>query len=94
MTAAVIVQALLIGALLATYGWTRVRPGFLARQPLVSVTVHLTTDQTIAGALAESGRDGLVLRAARFLDSSGETTPLGGELFIPADRINFVQAGV
>lgn len=90
-----VVQALVIGAILGTYAWSRVRrESYLARQVRQNVVVHLTTDQSLAGVLKDETDDGIVLAAARFLDSSGETTALGGEIHIPDHKINFIQAGV
>lgn len=67
------------------------RRGWLRRQLAHSVLVHTTTDQSIAGVLEEVARDGLILRAARFLDSSDAEIPLAGETFIPREKIALVQ---
>lgn len=56
------------------------------------MTVHLTTGDTVAGFLEETGRDGIILRAARYLDTDSQV-PMAGELFIPKDKILFVQLG-
>jgi hypothetical protein len=65
--------------------------GWLRRQLATSVVVHTTTDQSIAGVLEGTARDGIILRAARFLDSGDAQVPLAGETFIPRERIQFVQ---
>ena len=65
--------------------------GWLRRQLAASVVVHTTTDQSIAGVLEETARDGVILRAARFLDSPDAEVPLAGETFIPREKIAFVQ---
>lgn len=57
-----------------------------------SVTVHLTTGDSVAGYLEETGRDGIILRAARFLDTEASVA-MAGELFVPRDKILLVQVG-
>ncbi len=65
--------------------------GWLRRQLAVSVIVHTTSDQSIAGVLEEVARDGVILRAARFLDSSEAQVPMAGETYIPRSKIQMVQ---
>lgn len=54
-----------------------------------NVLVHTTDERTVQGILALVARDGLVLRAAKYLDE--QDVPLGGELFVPRERVLFVQ---
>lgn len=56
-----------------------------------SVIVHTVDDQSISGVLEEVARDGLILRAARFLDSNDAQVPLAGETFIPRHKIALLQ---
>lgn len=65
---------------------------WLRRRLASNVTVHLTTGDTVAGFLEETGRDGIILRAARYLDTDVQVT-MAGELFIPKDKITMVQLG-
>lgn len=67
------------------------RRSWLRHQLAHSVLVHTTSDQSIAGVLEEVARDGVILRAARFLDSSDAQVPLAGETFIPREKIALVQ---
>lgn len=66
--------------------------GWLRHKLAEQVTVHTTTDQTIIGYLEETSRDGLILRAARFMDAE-VAVPLAGEVFVPREKIAFVQVG-
>lgn len=63
---------------------------WLTRKLASSVTVHLTTGDSIAGYLEEVGRDGVILRAPRFLDAE-QHVPMAGELFVPREKVLFVQ---
>jgi hypothetical protein len=64
--------------------------GWLRRQLAHSVVVHTTTDASISGILEFQAHDGIVLRAARFLEGSDQIS-LGGETFIPREKIALVQ---
>lgn len=68
------------------------RRGWLRRKLAESIVVHLTTGDSVAGFLEETSKDGLILRAARFLDNDTHV-PLAGELFVPRERVLFVQVG-
>lgn len=50
------------------------------------------SETTIGGWLEETGKDGYLLRAPHLLMDEG-VQPLDGELFIPHDRVAFVQLG-
>lgn len=66
------------------------RRSYLKRKRLVRVLVHTRDKATIEGLLDEVARDGLVLRNAKYLETDPETA-LHGEVFIPHDRVGFVQ---
>lgn len=63
--------------------------GWLGHQCGRHVIVHETDDRSLAGTLITVGRDGLVLRGATYLEEEG--TALAGEVFLPRDRVSFVQ---
>jgi hypothetical protein len=55
------------------------------------VIVH-TTDGSIDGVLMVSARDGLVMQSATYLDDgTGENPKLAGELFVPREKVSFIQ---
>lgn len=64
---------------------------WLRRQFLQRVLVHSSTGQTFEGLLAGSARDGLVLRAVTLLDDGGGKVPLSGEIFVPREKVLFLQ---
>lgn len=64
--------------------------GWLRRQLADEVVVHTTEDMSIAGWLEEVASDGIILRAARYVEGDGDIA-LAGELFIPRSKICFVQ---
>lgn len=64
--------------------------GWLRRQLADEVVVHTTENMTIAGWLEEVSSDGVILRAARYVEGDGDIT-LAGEVFIPRPKISFVQ---
>lgn len=55
------------------------------------IIVHTKEDQSIEGSLAAVMKDGLVLRVAALLGSSGQSTAMPGEVFIPREEVAFVQ---
>jgi hypothetical protein len=63
---------------------------WLKQKLAVDVVVHTTDSSSIRGLLEDTARDGVVLRAARYLEG-GSGVPLGGELFIPREKILMVQ---
>lgn len=65
------------------------RRKWLGRQQTRRVIVHTTEDTSIEGTLLSTTVDGVVLRAAKLLDA--QDTPLGGEVFVPARQMHFVQ---
>lgn len=69
--------------LLARGRWLRART-------LRTVVIHLTDGTSIRGVLADSGRHGLVLTFARYLDAEAEV-PLVGETLIPRERVLVIQ---
>lgn len=52
--------------------------------------MHTTDDSTLRGFLEDMGSDGVVLRAARFVQTEGDVA-LAGEVFVPRHKIAFVQ---
>lgn len=66
--------------------------GWLKQQLATDVVVHTVDNSTLRGLLEDTARDGIVLRAARFLDGgNGDGVHLAGELFVPRDKIAFIQ---
>lgn len=55
------------------------------------ITVHTQDSNSIDGTLMESMDDGVVLRAAKWLNSGGPPTSMAGEVWIPRENIAFVQ---
>ena len=55
------------------------------------VMVHQTDDRTIRGYVKEVAPDGVLLASAEYLPDQGAPMPLGGEVFIPRERVNWVQ---
>ena len=68
---------------LARIGWLRLK----TRRKVV---VHLTDSNTVEGLLRRSAPDGLVLEAAQYHDTE-RPVPLSGDVFLPRDRVSFVQ---
>lgn len=64
--------------------------GWLRRQLADEIVVHTTQGQTIRGWLEDVSRDGVILRAPRYVEGEG-SIPLAGELFIPRERVLFAQ---
>jgi len=65
------------------------RRPLLRRQMSRRVVVHTTESASIEGTLTAYSRDGAVLTAARYLDGDG--TDLGGDTFVPAGKLHFIQ---
>lgn len=68
-----------------------------ARQ-LVTVVVTTKTGQSIKGVLIDRGRNGIVLRAP-LLGATGQNSvvtwePLGGDVVIPVENIDYYQQGL
>lgn len=66
---------------------------WLRQRTARSVVVHVSDGpdgRSIEGLLVSVGQDGVVLRAARYLTDDAQV-PLLGELFVPRDRVLFVQ---
>lgn len=56
------------------------------------IHVHTKDDHTIEGVLECTTPDGLVLRAPVLHSSDAERgVPMAGEVFVPRDRISFIQ---
>ena len=55
------------------------------------VMVHSTDDRTIQGYVKEVAPDGVLLASAEYLPDQGPRVPLGGDVFIPRERVNWVQ---
>lgn len=66
------------------------RRRWLRRQFRRKVLVHTRDNQTLEGVLEADAPDGLVLRAARFLEGDGQV-PLAGEIFVPRENVAWLQ---
>lgn len=55
------------------------------------VVVHTTDDRTIEGVLETDARDGLVLAGASYVETGGNKIALDGQVFVPAEKVSFVQ---
>lgn len=55
------------------------------------VIVNTKTDRAFRGVLWRKRRGYLVLRNAELLKAKHETTPMDGEVVIPAENVDFVQ---
>lgn len=53
------------------------------------MVVHTNDERSIEGTVMRVTGDGLLLRAAKLIGKP--TVPLGGEVFIPRERVLFVQ---
>jgi hypothetical protein len=65
---------------------------WLRRATKTELLVHTVDERTIKGVLVETGREGLILRAAAYLEGQS-SIPLAGETYIPRERVAFVQKG-
>jgi hypothetical protein len=90
-----VIVAVVVGALLGVfcYGFVRgVRGdpgGWLEERTARKVVVHTRDSRSIEGLLTTVAPDGLVLEAARYLEGDG--VPLGGVVWVPRDRVEFLQ---
>lgn len=66
------------------------RGKWLARRVADRVLVHTTDERSLQGILSLIAKDGIVLRDAKYLESES-SVPLGGEIFVPKDKVLFVQ---
>ncbi len=55
------------------------------------IIVHTKQDQSIDGSLVARMDDGIILRAARLLNSGANPTSMAGEVFIPRENVAFAQ---
>lgn len=55
------------------------------------IIVHTKASDTIDGSLVATMDDGIVLRAARILNSGTAPTSMAGEVFIPKANVAFAQ---
>lgn len=86
--------AVVVVATVAAAAWwlTSGRSRWLARAMRRRLLVHLTPEaggHTIDGRLARVDADGVVLAPASLSDTGVE---LGGDVYVPRERISFVQA--
>lgn len=65
------------------------RRAWIARRMGRRAIVHLSDERSIEGTLMVSARDGIVLAGATYLEGAG--TNLGGEIYVPRERLLFVQ---
>lgn len=68
------------------------RRSVLRQHTASQVIVALTNDSSVGGWLEEVGKDGYLLRAPHLLLEEG-VQPLDGELYIPREKVLFVQVG-
>jgi hypothetical protein len=68
-------------------------PSWLDRVMKKRIIVHtLKGDASVQGTLMEQTADGVILRAAKLLGSSGQAdTTMAGEVFIPRENVAFAQ---
>lgn len=66
----------------------RRRRNWVARNALARVVVHTTEGQSIEGSVAEGSDAGVLLRAARLIDSDVD---LAGDVWVPAAKVHWVQ---
>lgn len=55
------------------------------------VIVHTTEGQSLEGLLTTNASDGLVMTAAIFLDSSTDPVQLAGTIWVPREKLAFLQ---
>lgn len=53
--------------------------------------VHLTSGQSLDGSLTAIMADGIVLRAAKLLADSDKAVSMAGEVYVPREKVAFVQ---
>lgn len=67
------------------------RKNWLERVAMRKVMVHLDTDTSVEGFIADTSLDGLLLRSATLHAGNGTPTEMAGETWVPRERIVFVQ---
>lgn len=66
------------------------RPSWLRQLTLQKIHVTTVEEQTFEGLLAAEAPDGVVLTSTTLHDANGPI-PMAGTVFIPRERIAFVQ---
>lgn len=64
---------------------------WLKRVSARKVLIHQTNDHSIEGLLVGVFDDGILLRSAAMLRSGADATPMGGDVFIPREKVALVQ---
>jgi hypothetical protein len=80
-------SAAVLAAVVLALVWQR---SWLRRRSGSRVVVHTTTDRSLEGTLVTVAPDGLVLVGARYLDAEVD---LGAEVYVPAERVAWMQVG-
>jgi hypothetical protein len=65
--------------------------GWFERTQHRHIWIHTTDERTMRGYVKEVSVDGVLLADAEYLPDQGAPMPLGGEAFIPRERVNWVQ---
>lgn len=55
------------------------------------IIVHLKNDQSFDGSLVDVMDDGIILKAARMLNSGAAPTDMRGDLWLPRENVAFAQ---
>lgn len=84
-----VVSWLLSCAAIAFVAWDR--RDWLARSIRRRVIVHTTDDRSVEGVLVAHDRAGVALASAAYLDAGPAPLALAGDLWLPRDRVRFVQ---
>lgn len=64
---------------------------WLGAVTLRKIMLHLDTDISIEGLIAESSLDGVLLKTSILHAPDGKTTEMGGDTWVPRERIVFAQ---
>jgi hypothetical protein len=79
-----------VGGLVAVL-WLRRPDRWLNQRMARRVVVHTSDNQSIEGLLTSVAPDGLVLGAAIYLDSGAEPVQLGGDIWVPRNKVALIQ---
>ncbi len=82
---ALVIAGGVIAAVVVVLVWQR---NWLRGRSGARVVVHTTTERSLEGTLVVVAPDGLVLAGARYLESD---TALAGEVYVPAERVAWMQ---
>jgi hypothetical protein len=91
MTAALLAILVVVLIVLGIVLWLRRPDRWLAQRTTRRVVLHTTDSQSIDGLLMTVAPDGIVLSNAIYLDNSAEPVQMGGEIWVPRDKVAMVQ---